>query len=226
MRPALPFAALRRCLLALAALVLVAGAVHADERPADWAQPVDKSFNLYRMSPTLYRSALPEGQDLALLQQLGVHTVLSFIKDDDKAWTGAAPLQILSFPTHADRVDDADVIRVLNLLQAAQQQGPVLMHCKHGSDRTGLFSAMYRTVVQGWSKEDALEEMREGGFGSADDMTDAVRYVQNADIDAIRQAMAEGRCSPTPFSLCHLRGLVEVPVAPAPESVAQAHPAS
>lgn len=202
--------------LALAVITLLVGATgaHASERPAAWAQPVDTSFNLYRLSPTLYRSALPEARNLPLLEQLGMRTVLSLIKTDDKVWTNGTPLHTLSVPTHADRVDDADVIRVLNLLQSAQQQGPVLLHCKHGRDRTGLFAAMYRTVVQGWSREDALQEMVEGGFGNQDDMADAIRYVRNADIEAIRQAMSEGRCSPSPVSLCHLRELLSSLAAP------------
>ena len=196
--------------LALAVITLLVGATgaHASERPATWAQPVDTSFNLYRLSPTLYRSALPEARNLPLLEELRMRTVLSLIKTDDKTWTNGAPLRTLSVPTHADRVDDADVIRVLNLLQSAQQQGPVLLHCKHGRDRTGLFAAMYRTVIQGWSREDALREMVEGGFGNQDDMNDAIRYVRNADIEAIRQAMSEGSCSPSPVSLCHLRELL------------------
>ncbi|MBH9345629.1 protein-tyrosine-phosphatase, partial [Pseudomonas aeruginosa] len=57
-------------------------------RPPAWAQPVDPSINLYRMSPTLYRSALPNAQSVALLERLQVKTVVSFIKDDDRAWLG------------------------------------------------------------------------------------------------------------------------------------------
>lgn len=175
------------------------------ESPSDWAKPVDKSFNLYQMSPTLYRSALPSNQNLPLLEQLKVKTVVSFIKDDDKAWVGNQPINIVSFPTHADRVDDADVLKVLRILQQAEQQGPVLMHCKHGRDRTGLFAAMYRTVVEGWSKEDALKEMIEGGFGTEDDMTSAIEYVQKADVAKLRQALANGDCSTTAFSSCHIK---------------------
>ncbi|MCP8463278.1 tyrosine-protein phosphatase [Pseudomonas sp. ZM23] len=177
----------------------------AGEAPSDWAKPVDKSFNLYQMSPTLYRSALPNSQNLPLLEQLKVKTVVSFIKDDDKTWVGDQPINVVSFPTHADRVDDADVLKVLRILQQAELQGPVLMHCKHGRDRTGLFAAMYRTVVEGWSKEDALKEMTQGGFGTEDDMTDAIAYVQKADVNKLREALASGNCSTTVFSSCHLK---------------------
>lgn len=193
---------------AIAAALLTFGplALAAGGTPADWAQPVDKSFNLYQMSPTLYRSALPDAADLPLLERLKVQTVVSFIKDDDREWIGQQPIDTVSFPTHADRVDDADVLKVLRLLQSAEQRGPVLMHCKHGSDRTGLFSAMYRTVIQGWSKEDALKEMTTAGFGSADDMEDAIAYVQKADIGALQQALASGECSTSAFAGCQLKG--------------------
>ncbi len=195
---------------AIAAALLTFGplALAAGETPADWAKPVDKSFNLYQMSPTLYRSALPDSADLPVLQRLQVKTVVSFIKDDDRAWIGQQGIETVSFPTHADRVDDADVLKVLRILQKAEQDGPVLMHCKHGSDRTGLFSAMYRTVIQGWSKEDALKEMTEAGFGSADDMDDAIAYVRKADIGKLQQALASGECSTSAFAGCQLKGWV------------------
>uniref|UniRef100_UPI0013DEE074 dual specificity protein phosphatase family protein n=1 Tax=Pseudomonas viridiflava TaxID=33069 RepID=UPI0013DEE074 len=114
---------------------------------------------------TLYRSALPKPQNLAVLEQLQVRTVVSLSKEDDRQWLGNSGITLISIPLHADRVNDADVLRVLNTLQLAETRGPVLMHCKHGVDRTGLIAAMYRVVVQDWRKEDALQEMIQGGYG-------------------------------------------------------------
>lgn len=201
LRGAIAAALLSTALQSISPLALAAGTT-----PSDWAKPVDKSFNLYQMSPTLYRSALPGSADLPELQRLQVKTVVSFIKDDDREWIGQQNIEAVSFPTHADRVDDADVLKVLRILQSAEQSGPVLMHCKHGRDRTGLFAAMYRTVIQGWSKEDALKEMTQGGYGSEDDMTDAIAYVQKADIGQLQQALASGECSTSAFAGCQLKG--------------------
>lgn len=36
---------------------------------------------------------------------------------------------------------------------------PVLIHCDGGSDRTGVMVALYRMAFQGWSLEDAKQEM-------------------------------------------------------------------
>lgn len=179
--------------------------IAAPRHQGAWAVPVDKSFNLYQMTPTLYRSALPTTENLALLEKLQIHTVLSFIKDDDSVWLGAAGVNRISIPLHADKVDDADVLRVLRTLHDAEAKGPVLMHCKHGRDRTGIMAAMYRSVIQGWSKEDALNEMQQGGYGSLEDVADATRYVEGADLAKLRSAFASGECSTTRFSTCYVR---------------------
>ncbi|MEN0106032.1 MAG: tyrosine-protein phosphatase [Pseudomonas sp.] len=170
-----------------------------------WAQPRDSSFNLYEMSPTLYRSALPKPQNLALIKELQVRTVVTFVKDDDRLWLGDSDINLINMPLHADRVDDADVLRVLNTLQLAETRGPVLMHCKHGRDRTGLMAAMFRTVIQGWSKQEALSEMLNGGYGKEDDMEDARAYVEQADIGKLREALTNGRCDTKVISTCYLR---------------------
>ncbi|MNP11586.1 hypothetical protein D3C76_1037810 [compost metagenome] len=85
------------------------------------------------------------------------------------------------------------------------------MHCKHGRDRTGLFAAMYRTVIEGWSKEDALKEMREGGFGDPAYMDDAIAYVENADVPALREALASGDCSTSLLSSCRVLAWLDEP---------------
>jgi tyrosine-protein phosphatase SIW14 len=42
---------------------------------------------------------------------------------------------------------------------------PVLFHCKAGLHRTGVMAAIYRMEYDGWSREDALRELRAHGFG-------------------------------------------------------------
>lgn len=181
----------------------------AVEHQQQWATPVDKGFNLYRMTPGLYRSALPDQRDIATLKADKIGTVVSFIKDDDKQWLGDTPMRTVSIPLHADRVTDADVIRVLHVLEDAQSDGAVLMHCKHGRDRTGLMAAMYRMVVQGWSKPEAMSEMRSGGYGDPQQMEDALGYLQQVDLVAIRAAYKAGECSTTLFSTCYAKAWLQ-----------------
>ena len=37
---------------------------------------------------------------------------------------------------------------------------PVFVHCKHGADRTGTMVAFYRILFEGWSKDEAIREMK------------------------------------------------------------------
>ncbi|MGE8188390.1 tyrosine-protein phosphatase [Pseudomonas sp. NPDC086278] len=182
---------------------------HADDttspRPADWAQSVEVQYNLYQMSPTLYRSALPDKGVVPLLQKLKIATVISFLPEQDSSWLSTPGIAQVQLPYRTNHVDDAQVLKVLRAIKTAEANGPVLMHCKHGSDRTGLMAAMYRVVVQGWSKEDALNEMTQGGFGESNGFKDGVRYVMQADADKLRTAMANGDCSTSPFAACSMK---------------------
>jgi protein tyrosine phosphatase (PTP) superfamily phosphohydrolase (DUF442 family) len=45
---------------------------------------------------------------------------------------------------------------------------PVLLHCRAGLHRTGCMAAVYRMEYQGWTPEQAVEEMKAHGFASKD----------------------------------------------------------
>ena len=173
-------------------------------RSAEWAQPVGTQYNLHQMTPTLYRSALPDSSAVPLLEQLKIGTVINFLPESDASWLKAPGIRQVQLSYRTNHVDDSDVLAALKAIKEAEANGPVLMHCKHGSDRTGLMAAMYRVVVQGWSKEDALNEMTLGGFGTSNGFKDGVRYMMKADIDKLRTALANGDCSTSAFALCSM----------------------
>ncbi|NUT74250.1 protein tyrosine phosphatase [Pseudomonas sp. C1C7] len=182
---------------------------HADDatviRPAEWAQPIEVQYNLFQMSPTLYRSALPDSGAVPLLHKLKVATVINFLPESDSRWLNAPDIAQVQLSYRTNHVDDADVLKALRAIQEAETRGPVLMHCKHGSDRTGLMAAMYRVVVQGWSKEEALSEMTRGGFGDNNHFKDGVRYMMQADVEKLRTAMVNGDCSTSAFAACSMK---------------------
>ncbi|MBB4813140.1 MULTISPECIES: dual specificity protein phosphatase family protein [Pseudomonas] len=184
--------------------------VQADEiitsvRSPEWAQPIDTHYNLHQMTPTLYRSGLPDSGALPLLEKLKIGTVINFLPESDATWLKTADIKQVQLTYRTNHVDDSDVLAALRAIQQAESNGPVLMHCKHGSDRTGLMAAMYRVVIQGWSKEDALNEMTLGGFGNSNGFKDGVRYMMRADVGKLRTALANGDCSTSAFALCSMK---------------------
>ena len=120
--------------------------------------------NCYKISEELYRSAQPEREGFTALQKMGVRSVLNlreFHKDTRKA--RHTQLHLMAYPVAAGEVTAADVENCLALIAGAPK--PVLVHCWHGSDRTGIVVAAYRIVFQNWSVEDAEKEFRDDRFG-------------------------------------------------------------
>lgn len=187
--------------------VQTTSAIAGGER-ARWATPLDAAFNLYRMQPDLYRSALPSPDRQGELQRLKIATVINFYQRSDAEWLSDPRIRQVHQPLHADRVDDADVLLALRTIRQAQAAGPVLIHCKHGQNRTGMIAAMYRIVYQGWSRQQAIDEMREGGFGGRERFDDAERYLQGVDLQRFRNALNSGACSTDPWAYCALKAKV------------------
>ncbi|MDB4461879.1 protein-tyrosine phosphatase family protein, partial [bacterium] len=65
---------------------------------------------------------------------------------------------------------------------------PVLVHCLHGSDRTGAMCAAYRVVVEGWSMEDAIRERKSGGYGHHKIWSNLERWIEGLDVEALKEA--------------------------------------
>lgn len=181
---------------------LVASAA-TEPRPASWATPVAAGPglpNLHRVNSVLYRSAQPTKEGFAFLDgrpslansDRPIKTVVSLRAFDDDAHL-VPPGSTL----HLDRIrfktwhpEDADVIRFLRIVTTPELQ-PVLVHCQHGADRTGMMVAIYRIAYEGWSKAEATEEMVHGGFGFHPIWRGLVRYIDELDVEAIKQEVAK-----------------------------------
>ncbi len=156
---------------------------------AAWAQPMQVAGlpNLYKVSEGVYRGAQPTPEGMRALQGLGVRTVVNLREPDaDTAGLRGTNLAYESIPMTAFHPNDDDVVRFLQVV-CAPDRGPVFVHCKRGADRTGLMCAVYRIAVQGWTKEQALDEMTQGGFGFCEGYQGLVRYIRALDVDTIKQ---------------------------------------
>jgi protein tyrosine phosphatase (PTP) superfamily phosphohydrolase (DUF442 family) len=180
-------------LRALAMFILLTSAAFA-ERPAKWAQPVQGHAaigNFNKVTPQLYRSAQPDAAGMRELERLGVKTVVNLrdFHDDGKEARGTK-LRLVRVKMDAWHIEDEDVARVLAVLRR-KENGPFLVHCQHGADRTGVVCAMVRIVEQRWSREDAIRELIEGGFGFHKTWTNIPRYLRTVDIGKMRGLVAK-----------------------------------
>jgi protein tyrosine phosphatase (PTP) superfamily phosphohydrolase (DUF442 family) len=158
-------------------------------RPATWAVPValEGVPNLHKVSDGLYRSAQPTAEGMARLRGLGVRTVVnlrSFHSDrDELAGSGLGYEHIWMKAWHPE---EEEVVRFLKIATDTNRI-PVLVHCLHGADRTGTMCALYRVAVQGWTKEEALREMREGGFNFHGVFQNLLDWIRGLDPERIRR---------------------------------------
>ncbi len=160
-------------------------------RPAEWAQPVIGSEleNFFRVSPDLFRSEQPAASDLPALRALGIRSLLS-LRDhhDEPEKFATAGLVLLRHESSAGSLTEADLLAGLLLLRDAPK--PVLVHCWHGSDRTGALVATWRMVVQGWTKEQAVDELVSGGYGfHAKTFPDIVPLLRSLDVEKLKKQL-------------------------------------
>jgi protein tyrosine phosphatase (PTP) superfamily phosphohydrolase (DUF442 family) len=134
-------------------------------RPAAWAQPmIGGPGNFCKVSDEVYRCEQPTDDEMALLARFGLKSVLNlreYHTDDDEA--AGTTLKLYRIKMDAAEIKDAEIAQAVKILREAPK--PVLVHCWHGSDRTGVVIAMYRMAIQGWSRDDAIDEFKHGGFG-------------------------------------------------------------
>ena len=166
---------------------LVRAAAPVGARPRDWALPVamEGAPNLFRVTDRIYRSAQPDAVGFRNLAAVGVRSVINIRRSVEDAPLAAGTglrLHHVMMMTRAIREEhSARVVEALSALRQAEARGPVLIHCTHGADRTGTVIALWRILYQGWSREAALAEMTQGGFGFHLIWLNLTRYVAAVD---------------------------------------------
>jgi protein tyrosine/serine phosphatase len=158
-------------------------------RPSTWAKPLELEGvpNLYKVSDRLYRSAQPTMEGFRNLKGLGVKTVLNLRSfNSDRRELEDVGLNYQHLFVKAWHPEEKEVARFLRLVMD-ESRGPVLVHCQHGADRTGLMCAVYRVAVQNWTKDAALKEMTGGEYNFHGMWENLLKWFNKLDIECIRK---------------------------------------
>jgi uncharacterized protein (TIGR01244 family) len=160
----------------------------SEDRPAKYAQPLvigGLDIPIYRVTDMLYRGPQLNPVAFAELKKMGIKTVINLrATKDNKDEAHAAGLDYVHIRFTPWLTRDEQVVEFLKVATDPARQ-PVLVYCHYGADRTGLMTAMYRIIVQGWSREEAHREMVDGGYGFVFCWWNMVNYVRDADLDKI-----------------------------------------
>lgn len=190
-------------LSSLVAFLCVAVAAYAQdletkrptERNPSWAVrvlDVPEVPKLFIVEPNFYRSPQPTEEGFrALVTRKGLRSVVNLRATHlDNGLTQGLALRLFDFGMPAWHIEREDVVGALRALRTETRMGPTLLHCTLGADRTGLVAALYRMIYQGWSKEDALEEMEHGGFGFHDIWINIPQFIDRIDVGELKRDVA------------------------------------
>lgn len=123
--------------------------------------------NLGVVDGRIYRGEQPKKDDFTALKAMGISTIVDLRLDARKSSrqeAEAAGLRYVNIPIDGHKQpSDADVARFLELLEASGSE-KVYVHCAGGRHRTGSMIAVYRMVENGWTVEQAYEEMLKYDF--------------------------------------------------------------
>ena len=148
--------------------------------------PDSELTNLYKIDSGVYRSEQPSHEDFKALEKYGIGEALNLRNrhsDDDEA--AGTNVKLHRVKTKAHSINEEQLIEALRIIK--NRKAPIVIHCHHGSDRTGAVCALYRVVFQNVSKEDAIHEMTEGGFGFHRIYKNIIRRIKEADIEQLRR---------------------------------------
>jgi len=143
--------------------------------------------NFHKISEDLYRSGQPTPKGLRNLKAVGIRTVVDLRwlhSDRNEAMDSGLEYEHIHMTVLSP--EESDAVKFLQIV-TDKKRTPILVHCQYGADRTGMMCAIYRVAVQGWTKEKALKEMVDGGFGFHGIWANLVQWVNKLDIDKIRE---------------------------------------
>ena len=156
--------------------------------------------NFHQVNQEIYRSDQPDANEMASLHTFeGIRSVLNLRENhDDRDEIRQLPIELYEIPMAAGSISETELITILQAIKNAPK--PMLIHCWHGSDRTGAAVAAYRIVFENWDVEKAVSKLMDKKYGHHKTIYKNIpELLRKADWDMIRQAtMGPDAPAPSP----------------------------
>lgn len=138
--------------------------------------------NFRQVHPNLYRGGKLTPRDVLILyRKFGVRTIISL---DQQCADLISPMcQALHIKHIVIPIDSGDIRTLqyllrLDLKSLIDPNVPTYIHCLHGRDRTGMFVALVRCLIDHWDCHRALSEAKRLRFGVGLDLSVEKFYVK------------------------------------------------
>ncbi len=186
---------LRMILSSVIFLALVSGCTVFPEENASRSIVKKSPGNFYVVNKNIYRSAQPTEEEFASLYvHRGVRSVLNLrmfhsdkklIDAVNRRWPDA--IKLYEIPLVSGFISKADLYKVLTVIRDAPK--PLLIHCQHGSNRTGCTVAASRIVFDNWSVEAAIAELSKPEYGHSKIYRNIPKLLRKTDWEKVKSTI-------------------------------------
>jgi len=123
--------------------------------------------NFGKLNDNYFRGSQPTHAQMAQLKTMGVKTIVDLRKDYVPAareWARELGLNYFNIPLLPGRAATKEQTEYFLSLVNDSANFPVYVHCKGGRHRTGALTGVYRITHDGWTAEQAFDEMKKYDF--------------------------------------------------------------
>jgi tyrosine-protein phosphatase SIW14 len=121
--------------------------------------------NFGEVAPNLYRGGLLNDAGIKALKRLGIDVVVNSSSDNlaERREVESLGMKYVAIPWHCPWPHDEVFAKFLQVVHDNQSK-KIFVHCRLGDDRTGMMVAAYRIAEEGWTADEAMNEMKSFGF--------------------------------------------------------------
>jgi len=128
--------------------------------------------NFHEVHPFLYRGGQPTAEGLKKLKEMGIGTIIDLRGNPELTYNEgkearALGMKWINLPMSSQPPTQKQVNTFIKEAEAAasgKSNGPLFVHCAHGSDRTGCLVGIWRVTHDKYDYDKAYQEMRKYYF--------------------------------------------------------------
>ena len=156
----------------LSAVVAVGCSAHHTAAPA--VTPPEIAEKIYvpgisdfgKVDDFLYRGAQPKDDGVEQLKKFGIDTIVDLrgelhgVIENEGQRAESLGMHFINLPGSGWATPKDEEIAQFFSLVRERPRRKIFIHCWLGGDRSGMFIAAYRIAFQGWTPQQAIQEMR------------------------------------------------------------------
>ena len=119
------------------------------------------------VTPKLFRGGQPTEEGFGSLVEMGIGIVVDVrgSRKPERDVVEKLGMEYVPIPWHCPFPRDKILARFLTLLRQNPEK-KIFVHCRLGDDRVAMMIAAFRMTEQGWTADEAKQEMKRFGFAS------------------------------------------------------------